>query len=116
MTQATLLDAEQPNGPALAGQPSSRCLRVRRSASYAGAPTTRQVARPGLAPIAGALAVEVMATALQHPAGAAAPALGVRGVITTCDPLTPLVTNSAHMELETAPMLLASHISEAATV
>ena len=35
------------------------------------------VARPGLAPIAGALAVELMAAALQHPAGAAAPALGV---------------------------------------
>lgn len=36
------------------------------------------VARPGLAPIAGALAVELMAAALQHPDGAAAAALGVR--------------------------------------
>lgn len=35
------------------------------------------VARPGLAPIAGALAVELMAAALQHPDGAAAAALGV---------------------------------------
>ena len=36
------------------------------------------VARPGLAPIAGALAVELMAAALQHPDGPAAAALGVR--------------------------------------
>jgi hypothetical protein len=31
------------------------------------------VARPGLAPMAGALAVELMAAVLQHPAGVAAP-------------------------------------------
>ncbi|KAI8475829.1 MAG: E1-like protein-activating [Monoraphidium minutum] len=37
------------------------------------------VARPGLAPIAGALAVELMAAVLQHPAGAAAPAMPCGG-------------------------------------
>ncbi|KAK9844883.1 hypothetical protein WJX74_008120 [Apatococcus lobatus] len=37
------------------------------------------VARPGLAPIAGALAVEVMAAVVQHPAGIHAPALDTSG-------------------------------------
>jgi len=37
------------------------------------------VARPGLAPIAGALAVELMAALLQHPAGVDAPAMGPPG-------------------------------------
>jgi ubiquitin-like modifier-activating enzyme ATG7 len=37
------------------------------------------VARPGLAPIAGALAVELMAALLQHPAGLDAPAMGAAG-------------------------------------
>jgi len=68
------------------------------------------VARPGLAPIAGALAVEMMAAALQHPAGAAAPPLGVRGVIATCDPLGFLLSNLTYVKLELVLMLLASHM------
>ena len=79
-------------------------VRARRWSSCIAA-TARQVARPGLAPIAGALAVEVMAAALQHPEGAAAPPLGVRNR-SPHRPLVSLVTNRRAHGLRAMLMLL----------